>query len=255
MELLEKRIELLESKLPDDKNRQDRLRESSRSTEKAQSATENAISHMDRSKFERVRFKRESDRGRPLDPNKLEEIIFSKKVDEKDGKYAIEVLQIVDAKGHEFRPSIRILDENLKRLLASQLKEVPGHWEEEHDMVFRGDLDQLVFSMEKLQKLLNSDELAEQTLKGDLESLVEILKTRDATKTYLKLIAMETLDATISFPDLWMLFPAGELVYGCPADEPQVFIFSSIDYKPKRDRSDVEIASLYCWRYGKVLTV
>jgi hypothetical protein len=219
-----------------------------------------------KSKYARILFTREKrERGRTVskeNDRETEARIASRSrdlpskllTDEKkpiDAKHAFELHEIVNSRGEEIDLDIIIIDTKLKKLIASQLNDYPGHWDQEQ-MVFGADYDGIVHNWDRFETLLEGASIPDVTTRDDLRLLLEMIQKTNPLKTYFENFEMAKKDCTVRFSDLWILFPPGELVFGSPSDEPQVFIALSVVYRPRNEKGDPddEICSLNCWRYG-----
>jgi Domain of unknown function (DUF7025) len=166
-----------------------------------------------------------------------------------DARHAFEWHQIMDSRGEEIHLEVRIIDDKLKKLIASQLYDYPGHWDQEQ-MVFRDNLCEIVFNLDRFEPLLEGESCPNPWTRDDLRLLLEMIRKAMELKPYFDNLEMAKKDGTVAFDDLWTLFPPGELVFGSPLDEPQVFIVHDFSYSTPSKKSDIQKFTLYCWRYG-----
>jgi hypothetical protein len=257
-ELLEERIALLESKLAAE-NPAETESIHSRPTSPAPGqpiARRETNALAEGSKYARVLFKREkrdnqNDTGEVVDSKDLPVKLLSGEEESVDAYHAFEWRQIVDSKGDEISCQITIFNVDLKKAIASQLDDYPGHWDEEQ-MIFHGIFRPLVYNWDRFQKLLVDGSVPDQIL-SDLHIMLELIKKSKRLRTYFNNLEVTKKDATITSDMLWTLFPPGELVFGSPFNEPQVFIVSDCEQPLVRFSADPIWAFLgvSCWRYGK----
>lgn len=172
------------------------------------------------------------------------------------GKHAFTLCKFVFNRTAE-RPAnssiIHFHDRNLWDLLKSELSYYPYHSFQGPPAIIRSPFEPLVHNWDHLQKLATaevSDENGSQA-RNDLKLLMDTILGGSGDEdldSYFKLRETTRRQGSVTYKDLWTLFPPGTLVYGNPFQgQPEVFLVQ--DHNGVWPTGNRENWSIACWAY------
>ena len=136
-----------------------------------------------------------------------------------------------------------ILDSELRKFLLKKLDDFPIHLDSD-EMRFTEPFEDLVYIWDRLQLAVENDmSTLARTLKEDIKALMELAEDTEELSAYFSSQASGGPRMPISYDHLWVLFPAGEIIFGSPDELPQVFLVHTYNYMAGTFR-------IFCWSYG-----
>lgn len=153
---------------------------------------------------------------------------------------------------------IDIHDIGLWGLLGSELGHYPYHTFRGNPSTLRSPFQPLIHNWDKLQSISSEDVDDDKAQsRRDLKLLLDTISAGsgdDKLDRYLKTREVSQEQRTVTFDNLWTLFPPGELVYGTPfLNQPEIFLVQDCleSWPSSRSRYLGGDSSwkLLCWAY------
>ena len=182
-------------------------------------------------------------------------VISPVKTGREEGSYAFTWITDVDFGGDSVKHEAVIPDGALKRALADELQDFPGHFNTGEVFSVRF-FDTFIHAWARLESIVagSKPEVSFET-RQDLKALLSLIREIEGLKEYFKGRFMDSGSGTIAFGDLWTLFAPGTVIYASPQDHPQAFLVNDYIYKERVPKDPRRHLVILCWSYGEYCVI